>query len=424
MPRVLEFGMLRDIGPGLTYPVFSEHHGLEMQARYQEKLERNKERLYDKVERLHRNRRVANDVVQPNHQTGGNATLSDSDHGQDNAAPWRNQNGAFASGDEESLTSVLEGTMSERSALAARQAYERAVAVAEKDREFAREDQLDAGAMALAQSREEVREVEKRAWDKAYADSAKFRGRDRIAIAMAAAKTAHDEFAEVAGGAAGQAYKEAREAIEKAYQESIAASRESYDRAVANLMQPVAHQTKEERTPIDDYRLAAWSLVLEAKEQVLDAGDLEALMFYDGVEMGLVDFRDDMQSVSSLDESGPLGRGHTRAWTLMSVTARNFEMGIDPPAVALPEFSVGDRRFAPGWIEVLETTTSQEGIFDWDSALIFRANEGPELGPRRAIPLSDVTWVRLASASNVSPGVAKARSRILARSIDVDFRTF
>jgi hypothetical protein len=84
----------------------------------------------------------------------------------------------------------------------------------------------------------------------------------------------------------------------------------------------------------------------------------------------------------------------------------------------LPEFSVGDRRFAPGWIEVLETTTSQEGIFDWDSALIFRANEGPVLGPRRAIPLSDVTWVRLASASNVSPGVAKARSRILARSID------
>jgi hypothetical protein len=55
-----DFGMLRDIGPGLTYKVFQELRGLEIQRSYQEEFERNKERLYNEIERLHERRNAAN----------------------------------------------------------------------------------------------------------------------------------------------------------------------------------------------------------------------------------------------------------------------------------------------------------------------------------------------------------------------------
>lgn len=75
-------------------------------------------------------------------------------------------------------------------------------------------------------------------------------------------------------------------------------------------------------------------------------------------------------------------------------------------------------QFAPGWIEVLDTTTYWEGVFDSQEAFEFRADTGPALGPRSIIPWSQVNWVRLAPASSLSPTVAKAHSSIIARSID------
>jgi hypothetical protein len=170
-------------------------------------------------------------------------------------------------------------------------------------------------------------------------------------------------------------------------------------------------------TPVDKYRMAMAALAVEAREGAGAMGDLEAQIFYDWFLVGLAEFRNYPRPSMPLEGSRPTDRGRQQAWALMSAVKRNAGMGIDLPAVVLPEFSEQDRQFAPGWIEVLGTTTSWEGVFDSYDALIFRANKGPTPGPGR-LPWSHVNWVRLAPMSSLSPDVAEARSPILARSID------
>jgi hypothetical protein len=86
----------------------------------------------------------------------------------------------------------------------------------------------------------------------------------------------------------------------------------------------------------------------------------------------------------------------------------------DHSEVSLPELS---EQAAPGWIEVLGTTTSWEGVFDSHNALIFRANKGLAPCPG-SVAWSQVNWVRLAPLSGLAPAVAEARSLILAGSGD------
>jgi hypothetical protein len=186
----------------------------------------------------------------------------------------------------------------------------------------------------------------------------------------------------------------------------------------AKFLQLFAQRKQEETSPVDKYRLAMEALAVEAIKHAGAVGDPEAQLFYKGLGNGLVEFRNYPKPTASLDGSFVMDRGRKQGWARMATVKRHFQTGIEPPATSLPEFLDQDRLFAPGWIEVLGTTTSWEGVFDSHDAFIFRETKGPDLGPRGRIAWSQVNWVRLAPLPSLSPGVRDARSPILARSID------
>jgi hypothetical protein len=190
------------------------------------------------------------------------------------------------------------------------------------------------------------------------------------------------------------------------------------------FLQLFAQWGEAERSPAEKYRIAMDSAADEAKNRARALGDIEGLYFYDGVQLAVKGFRGHWSPPQPGDGSHPFDRGRERAWELLSAMKLGLEGGSDLLPVVLPELSEQNRQFAPGWIEVLATTTKRVGLFSVggpfhapSNALMFWC-KGVERDPKDSISWSHVNWVRLAPLSGLSPSVAEARSEILGKSID------
>jgi hypothetical protein len=190
------------------------------------------------------------------------------------------------------------------------------------------------------------------------------------------------------------------------------------------FLQLFAQWGEAERSPAEKYRIAMDSAADGAKERARALGDIEGLYFYDGVRLAVKGFRGHWSPPQPGDGSHPFDRGRERAWELLSAMKPGMEGGSDLLPVVLPELSEQSRQFAPGWIEVLATTTNRVGLFSVggpfhapSNALMFWC-KGVERDPKDSISWSHVNWVRLAPLSGLSPSVAEARSEILGKSID------